>query len=193
MLENKQDKLDYYVGLDQALLNTGIAMCQPHNKELVVRTLVTDSQCSSYERLFEIEREIDWVTSIQSPNHVWLERAFTNFQSARRKTALALMAVDTTICNLLYRKNIPFTHLDSQPRVKKGWPRTLEIAGAKDPMQQYLRLMGYKTKFNSHEADAIGIVWAGLIQNGIILHSDLDSFKIIKAEKVCRPLSASAG
>ena len=166
-------------------------MCQPHNKEIVVRTLVTNNQCSLVERLFEIEREIDWVTSIQRASHVWLERAFTNFQTARRKTALDLLRVETTVTNLLYRKNIPFAILDSQPRVKASWPRTLGIAGAKKPMQERLRQFS-KTKLNSHEADAVGILWAGLVQNDIVLLRDLDSMQIIKVEKICRPLSVTA-
>ena len=188
---NMRDRLDYYVGLDQALLNTGVAMCQPHAKQIVVRTLVTDSKCSIYERLFEIEREIDWVTSLQETLHVWLEKPFTPRGGASRKTALDLIRVETIITNLLYRKNSPFDILDSSPRAKKGWPKTLGILGTKSFMQTRIYAFS-KAKVNQHEADAIGILWAGLVQSGIVLLEDLDTTEIIKVEKVCRPLSATA-
>jgi Holliday junction resolvasome RuvABC endonuclease subunit len=149
----------YFIGLDQALNNTGIAVTD--GKKIVTTQLALSSKQDSLERIYKIEQTLDVILRQFKPQQVFMEGIY--IPASRLKACSALIRVETCVQLLLLRKKFPFLSLPSSPRLATSWPKALNIAGPKEHCLELINPVLLDKTTSDHETDAVGILWAGLV------------------------------
>jgi Holliday junction resolvasome RuvABC endonuclease subunit len=168
--------MPYYIGLDQALNNTGIAVT--NGKRVVTTQIINTSKQSSLERLELIEQSLTKLFMSLKPKMVFMESIY--IPASRLKSCSALIRVEACVQLLLRRRSIEFESLPASPRLKTSWPKQLGIAGSKDHCVQFLKPILPKGKISDHETDAIGILWGGLVLKGLFTPDAIMEAEILK-------------
>jgi Holliday junction resolvasome RuvABC endonuclease subunit len=157
----KRLKEIWYIGLDQALSNTGIALF--NGKTILTTVLKTSSSRSPEERLSAIDNYIDSLLKNLEPYIVLIEESYPG---AHRTSAMRLAQVYCTVTNACIRNNIRYKVYRSG-KGKESWPGRLGIEGTKEHCREWLkRYKGEEEvkQLKEHEIDAIGILWANIIE-----------------------------
>jgi len=151
----------WYIGLDQALSNTGIALF--NGKEIYTTVLKTSNTKTIEERLSTIDNYVDSLLKSLKPYIVLIEESYPG---SHRNSAMRLAQVYCTITNACIRNNISY-RIYRAGKGKESWPGRLGIEGTKEYCKEWLK--GYRgeeevNKLKEHEIDAVGILWANIIE-----------------------------
>jgi Holliday junction resolvasome RuvABC endonuclease subunit len=149
----------YYIGLDQALNNTGIAVT--NGKKIVTTQIISTSKESSLDRLIKLETVLTKLLQSLKPKKVYMESIY--IPASRLKACSALIRVETTIQLLLARKSVEFLSMPASNRLSNSWPKQLKIKGSKEYCAEFLKPILPPGKISDHETDAVGILWGGLV------------------------------
>lgn len=168
--------MSFYIGLDQALNNTGIAVT--NGKEIVTTQIINTSKEDVLDRLVTIEALLTQLLMTVKPKVVFMEGIYV--PASRIKSCMALIKVETLVQLLLKRRSLDFTSLPSSPRLRTSWPNQLGISSSKDKCVEFLKPILPKGKISDHETDAIGILWGGLVLRKISTPGDIMDLRIIK-------------
>jgi Holliday junction resolvasome RuvABC endonuclease subunit len=166
----------FYIGLDQALNNTGIAVT--NGKKIVTTQIINTSKEDVLDRLVSIEGLLTQLVTSIKPKVVFMEGIYV--PASRLKSCMALVKVEALVQLLLRRRSLDFLSLPSSPRLKSSWPNQLGIASSKDKCVEFLKPILPKGRISDHETDAIGILWGGLVSRKIYTPGDIMDLRIIK-------------
>lgn len=171
MVREREEK--WYIGLDQALSNTGIAIF--NGEDIYTTVLKTSSKKAIEERLSIIDKYIDNLLKSLSPKIVLLEESYPG---SHRNAAMRLAQVYSTVTNACIRNDIIYKVYRSS-KGKGSWPERLGIGGTKEYCREWLRgIKGEEiNNLEEHEIDAVGILWANIIE---IQEYVLDKIPIIQ-------------
>lgn len=156
-----------YLGLDQALANTGWCLACVNGSKIYLRTGIIQTKPSSLlvERLFLIERSVASLIEQFNPERVCTEAIYFDRRGAGN--GKVLIQVEITLHNYLYRLGIPYSVIPSQRRIKESWRHILRLEGHKAAAREYFQaVIGVRLK--EHEADAAAITLAGLSADGLL-------------------------
>ena len=158
------------VGLDQALMSTGIAvLCiDLRSKRGVIFTgvLNTNRKQKLEERLSLIDKEIEKLLFDLKPHRVGLEQVYPGLSG---RTVAILSQVYSTITNACNRRGVDFTAYSSCKRKKNSWVSKVGLEGTKELCKKWLVEEKGEVieKLEEHEVDAIGILFAVMADHGI--------------------------
>jgi len=151
----------WYVGLDQALSNTGVALF--NGKEIFTTVLKTSSTKPVEERLSIIDSYVDNLLKYLNPVEVAIEESFPG---NHRNSAMRLAQVYATVTNACIRNKVSY-RVYRAGKGKDSWPNRLGIGGTKEYCKDWLKGIKGEDKIRElkeHEIDAIGILWANIIE-----------------------------
>jgi len=145
------------LSLDQALASTGWSAIKLNPLVLIdYGTITTRPQQENLDRLIQIESSIENLVAMYKPTTVYLEQTYRPRDSPGAWEVLLI--VETIIKLRLYKDNIPFVSISSNPIVKNSWRTLLKLKDKKESKNYF------KTK-DTHQGDAIAIGLAGAIIN----------------------------
>ena len=169
----------WVVAFDQALGNTGVAITD--GEVIYTTVLVTKSKLGLDKRLHEIDRFVTRVIETFFPEEIVLEVVYPG---RFRNAAMKLAQVYSTITNACFRYEVPYTVLDSAVKTKESWPARLGIKGTKEHCKGWLLAthpdLETINKLAEHEYDAIGILWAKMVEDKAISIESIANLPIIK-------------
>jgi Holliday junction resolvasome RuvABC endonuclease subunit len=158
-----------YLALDQALCNTGIAILD--GKELLTTTFTTKSKNTTLvERLWALECILDLLCRKYKPDKVYMEEIF-----ARNKTGATLSRVESIVQRYLHVSGIEYVSLSPIKSRANSWTGTLGLQGTKEFCKAWLDPYIGDPATTEHEIDAVGILWGGLVLDGIMSVQDIGS------------------
>lgn len=168
-IDKENTKTKVYIGLDQALDNTGIALYELQIRgrtavrgKLQYGTFKTNKELSLVERLLEIY-DLTWaLLEGLKPEYLFTELVYLG----RNKSSIDLVRVETVIHLVAKQFEVPAEIMSANPRMATSWPRLFGSGKSKGITQEVIKqATGYYV--NEHEGDAIGIGYAGLLSIGI--------------------------
>ena len=165
-----------YIGFDQALMNTGVAIYQPGAEPLVTLTtikLVLENSVSNYHRLALLRRWLDYLVRKYEPVQVYTEAVYFNRITSYSMIPVEVQAVFKTQLYELGYESVPM-NCGNQ---RDSWPNLTGLrlkSGAKRVLSQY------GITINQHESDAFGVLYGGLIRDGVLNKEDIWKAKVIK-------------
>jgi Holliday junction resolvasome RuvABC endonuclease subunit len=169
----------WVVAFDQALGNTGVAIT--NGKIIYTTVLVTKSKLGLDNRLHQIDKFVTKVIETIFPEEIVLEVVFPG---RFRNAAMRLAQVYCTITNACFRYEIPYTVMDSAIKTSDSWPARLGIKGTKEHCKDWLLTIHPDketiNKLAEHEYDAIGILWAKMVEDKAISVESIANLPIIK-------------
>lgn len=148
-----------YLGLDQSLNNTGIAITNGSKTAITVfRSRAKDSEL---QKLVELERVFTELLTAYEPTRVYLEEVYT--VRFRIRSSLSLIRVETCLRLTCERLGVPHRSFSASPRHPESWPKAIGAKSTKIATAElFLPLINDATT-TDHETDALGILYAGVI------------------------------
>ena len=151
------------LALDQALANTGVVLYS-NNKIETITTLKTKKEDELEERIIKLYKDLETLIDENNVELVFLEKVYT---PRGLPTSWHLLLQVEAVLKVNFRmKQVATCSISSGSRQKDSWKRMLNVTGDKKEMLKLCRQ--YIPKINEHEADALGILLAGLILKGDI-------------------------
>lgn len=166
-----------HLALDQALANSGVAFYDPINngEKIFVDCIKTNSKATVGDRLLTIETHLRNLLAKLGYPKVYYEYVysgkFTPYESIKVLGLLEKIIADNQLESDCYR---------SSAKEKKSWRALLGVSNRKKDLQEKLGLIN---KVNHNISDAIGILGAGLITDGIISLDDFYKLEIVNANR----------
>lgn len=152
----------YFIGLDQALANTGwavISLVENNKSELIAYgTFKTNPKQSKVRRLDSLISFCSSLICKYSPCTLYLEEVFTAGRLAHFWKDL--VSVESCLRLFLYQNNLEYDIMSPHLKASNSWRSYLEI---KKSDKKSTKELLESTKISEHEADAICIALAGLI------------------------------
>jgi Holliday junction resolvasome RuvABC endonuclease subunit len=167
-----------YLGLDQALANTGwcLVYFAADEKPVISYGLIkTSSKLDIYERLFIIETELKDLIKTHNVKQLFTECVFINH--SRAGDSRSLVRVETIIHRLAHQEHIPYTIINSGKQ-NDSWKKVLGCHEKDDAFKLFYPLLNkdnnkyFDSKGEKIAAslilnctDAIAITFTGLINS----------------------------
>jgi hypothetical protein len=166
-----------YLGLDQALANTGWCLVDFFNNE--IRTLkygilITNPGDTLYYRLSLIELNLHHIMTIGTVNKIYTENVYINHR--RPAASRNLVRVETIVHRLAYKLDIPVEIIKSG-KEDDSWKKLLNCPGKQEAKQLFSPLLNKQGKKYTDSdgviipgsliincTDAMAITFAGLIK-----------------------------
>lgn len=137
------------IAFDQALAHTGWAILRPNEKQVWVGVHSTSSKHPLWNRLESIE-------TLTRNLLFFGEKVVTESVFA---SPIPLIQVQTTIHLYLWKEKVPFESINSNPSRKDSWRYNIGLqTGDKKAVQVWAENL-WNQRLNSHQADALGILW----------------------------------
>lgn len=150
-----------YIGLDQSLNNTGIAVTD--GKKTVITLQKSPAKLTEFEKLYQLELLLVNLIATLNPKRVYLENVYvTRF---RIKSALSLLRVETTLKLVCLRQQTEQTSLSANPREADSWPKLIGVTTTKQAAADLFLPKIKDDTTTDHETDALGILYAGVIKD----------------------------
>jgi hypothetical protein len=155
--------LEYYLGLDQSLANTGWSVIQLDKGSASIceyGCFVTKPDKLLINRLLNIQDFILSVTNKYTIKLVFMEKVFAARGGMFNSSTLA--RVESAIQLHLVRNNIKFTIVEStKSTTSVSWRKEFDLPTGKKASKDYLHRIYPDLKVNEHEADSMLIAAAG--------------------------------
>lgn len=169
VIEKEKGRI-WLVGLDQALLSTGVAVLSIdlETKKGVIFTgvLNTNKKQKIEDRLSLIDREIEELLFDIKPQRVGLEQVYPGLSA---RTVAILSQVYSTVTNACNRKEVKFISYSSCKGKESSWVKKVGLKGTKELCKEWLveEKGEIIEKLEEHEVDAIGILFAVMVDHKI--------------------------
>lgn len=169
VIEKEKGRI-WLVGLDQALLSTGVAVLSIdlETKRGVIFTgvLNTNKKQKIEDRLSLIDREIEELLFDIKPQRVGLEQVYPGLSA---RTVAILSQVYSTVTNACNRKEVKFISYSSCKGKESSWVKKVGLKGTKELCKEWLveEKGEIIEKLEEHEVDAIGILFAVMVDHKI--------------------------
>jgi Holliday junction resolvasome RuvABC endonuclease subunit len=150
-----------YIGLDQSLNNTGIAVT--NGKKTTVTLQKSSAKLTELQKLYELELLLINLIQTLKPKRVYLENVY--YVRFRIKSALSLLRVETTLKLVCLREKTEQTSLSANPREADSWPKLLGVTTTKEATAELFLPKLKDDTTTDHETDALGILYAGVIKD----------------------------
>ena len=149
-----------FIGIDQALANSGLALYSEQDQSIFVSCLRTNSKDQVGDRLSQIETYLKDLIEILDKPKIFYEYVYSGkfvpYESIKVLGLVEKIIAEYKLSSECFRSNA---------KEKGSWRSILEVSNQKKDLQTKLNLQG---KFNHNISDAIGILGAGLVTDGII-------------------------
>lgn len=164
-----------FLGLDQSLANTGIAVLAGNS--IVLSTLKTNTKDGMGKRLAVIEQFVK-DSLLFSPQTVYIEEAYFNRVNSKEQSGVIVKAL---LEKALYEVSLPYRVMPADARKGNSWRRPLGLTNKQKKEEPKATLQAQtESDINEHEADAWGILMGGLILDGQITAEQAWQFPIRK-------------
>ena len=169
VIEKEKGRI-WLVGLDQALMSTGVAVLsidlEIESGVIFTGVLNTNRKEKIEDRLSLIDIEIEELLFNIKPQRVGLEQVYPGLSG---RTVAILCQVYSTVTNVCNRKKIKFTSYSSCKGKKNSWVSKVGLKGTKELCKEWLveEKGDIIEKLEEHEIDAIGILFAVMVDHGI--------------------------
>lgn len=179
-----------YIGLDQALANTGWVVGEINNGIVSLidyGCLVTKPEEELVERLLRIDNFVKGLIEQYQPERVYTETVYMPFNRKGIAAVHALLKVEAVVHLRLTKQGCSYRVMGSDPKVKGSWRGVLEVEkGVKGKELEFVK--DKELKVNEHTADAIGILLGGLVVEELVTIESATSFvnkvpSVVKIEK----------
>jgi Holliday junction resolvasome RuvABC endonuclease subunit len=159
-----------YIGLDQALANTGWVVGEVNNKEIALidaGCLVTKAEEDLMDRLLKIDGLVSSLLETYRPERVYTESVFMPFNRKGIAAIRALLKVEAVVHLSLTKHKCAYSVMCSDPKVETSWRAVLNVnKGVKGKELPFVKDKGLT--INEHTADAIGILLGGVVVENIV-------------------------
>lgn len=154
------------------------------NNQLTLETyglLQTAAKLPLTERLAMVYNHVTQLIEIHKPEMLFTEEVFLK----GNKGALKLIQVETVIHLCAYQHYTPIKIVRSAKHIKESWRHKLRLEGTKTAAQDFIRDNWNREIKTSHEAEALCILFTGLINQQILSPDNLaKSVEIIAPEPI---------
>lgn len=154
------------LSLDQALANTGVILYKDKVIQKIT-TIKTNNKELIEDRLIAILKNTEKLIEENNIDKVLMEKVYTPRGSAGAWHLLLM--VEAVLKVHIKRLGISIETIETSIKCKHSWKYLLNLKNDKKEMLKLARQ--FYPKINEHEADALGILFAGLVINGEI-HRD---------------------
>lgn len=161
--------MNVYIAFDQALACSGLAIYSEASRSIIASQIQTSREKDIGTRLLDLEDYWNNIFDILNPKGVFYEYVYsgvnTPFESIKVLGILEKVIAQKELSSQCFRSSA------KEKKSGKSWRGLLALGSDKKELQAKLRLDG---KANHNICDAIGILGAGLLSQGIIsLPNDL--------------------
>lgn len=148
-----------YIGVDQSLTNTGIAIYSTDTNSIYFDSIPTTPKNEYWDRLNSISSIVAEYIDYFKPVKAYMELPM---YCASHKSGRDLIRVETLIQYLFYSNDIPFVSISP-----KSWPKLLGLKTTKKELYDLLKPLASALTCND-QSDACGILIANLIVDDIL-------------------------
>lgn len=168
---------DWYLGLDQASYDTGIAIAHGATVFTAAMHIRTTRKhpVELIERCARVERVLDSLCQV-----IPFTKAYTEYvHTGQMRAYQVLVKIETTIHNYFYKRGLPFAIIKADPLIRESWPRLLNFGGTKEHVRLALDFM-LPSEISEHELDAIGVLYGSLVRDNIVEADFARRIKIVR-------------
>lgn len=167
----------WYLGLDQASYDTGIAIAHGYNVFTTAMSIKATKKhpVELVERCHRIEQMLGSICEALPLTEVFTESTHTR----QMRAYTVLVKVETTIHNYLYRNGIPYSQISPNNHQIVSWPRLLQLGGTKEHVRLVLDSL-LPELITEHELDAIGVLFGSLVRDNIVTPEIIRRINIVR-------------
>ena len=156
--------MNTFVGLDQSLNNTGIAI--KRGPKVVTTVIKHTSSRSVFERVLLTRDLLRQILTAAAPAVVYMEDVF--YVRKNISAVTSLIRVENMVQLLCHDLGTCTKSLPASPRLTNSWSRQLGFTNTKeDAAAFFLPYFVTNSKPTEHETDALGILHGGLISDNL--------------------------
>lgn len=167
----------YYIGLDQALRNTGWSIIRYDNKGIKLVDLgvfKTSSDLCLDQRLLNIKNFTEELILKYAPILICTEYVYQNKVSP--SSSRNLIKVEAIVHSTIFENKIDYDIISSSKSKKGGWRKELGITESQKK-ESKLYFENISKDLTEHSSDSLAIILVGMLNNNIIAKSDIDDFR----------------